>query len=231
MTTAADARRLELLDEMLAGFTHRLVIRTYDDFVKNLYDHLRRSISSLENYKHYIEHEGEDATTARIIMFLEGAGFKARQQAAGGNVDIYVDDLSNNFKWVGEAKKYESVTNIADGFKQLATRYAHGTNVDGKGYGALIAYLRRPNSSHHVQEWKQTIANLPEATNVRFSQCPRMTPFAFISEHDHQSTGNCYETWHICVQLLVDPKDKSGVNSKAGKARAKKATPPTSDNP
>ena len=219
MTSAADVRRLQAMDDMLAGYLASLAVNSYEDFVRNLYDHIHRSISSLENFKHYIEHEGEDATTARIIMFLEGAGLKARQQAAGGNVDIYVDDLTNNFKWIGEAKKYESVTNIAEGFKQLVTRYASGKDKKGKGYGALIAYLRRPNTIHHVDAWKDTIAKLPEATNVRFSECQRMAPFAFLSEHDHQETNCSYETWHVCVQLLVDPKDKSGIESKAGKKR------------
>lgn len=225
MTSVADLRRLQVMDDMLSGYLDRLKIVTYEDFINNLYDHLRRAVSSLENFKHYIEHEKEDATTARLIMYLEGAGFKARQQAAGGNVDIYVDDLSNRFKWVGEAKRYESVTNMAEGFKQLTTRYAFGTDKDGKGYGALIGYLRRPDSAHHIAAWKATISGLPEATNVRLLDCQRMAPFAFISEHDHQTTNYSYETWHICVQLHVDPKDKSGVNSQAGAARGATSSP------
>ena len=223
MTTVADALRLQELDPMLTGYVAKLTVSTYEDFVIGLYDKIKKSISVLENHKHIIEDESEDATTNRIIMFLEGAGFKARQQSAGGNVDIYIENLEHGYKWIGEAKKYESVTNMASGFKQLTTRYAFGTDKNGKGYGALIGYLRRPNSKHHIDEWKKKISILPEATNVKFLNCARMAPFAFISEHDHQSTGFPYETWHICVQLHVDPKDASGVNSKAGKERAAKA--------
>lgn len=223
MTTVADALRLLAKDDMLAGYLASLKVTSYEGFVENLYNHIHRSISSLENFKHFIEHESEDATTARIIMYLEGAGFKARQQSAGGNVDIYVDNLEQGYKWVGEAKKYDSVTSIAEGFKQLTTRYSFGTDKSGRGHGALIGYLRRPNSKHHIDEWKKTIQNLPEATKVQFSDCTRRAPFAFISEHEHQTSGYAYETWHICVQLHVDPKDSSGVNSKAGKKRAAKA--------
>lgn len=223
MTTVADALRLLSKDDMLAGYLAALKVTTYEGFVKNLYDHIQRSISTLESHKHIIEDESEDATTTRIIMFLEGAGFKARQQSASGNVDIYVENLEHGYKWVGEAKKYESVTSVAEGFKQLTTRYSLGTDKSGRGYGALIAYLRRPNSKHHIDEWKKTIGSLPEATNIQFSDCVRMAPFAFISEHEHQTTGFPYETWHICVQLHVDPKDTSGINSKAGKKRAAKA--------
>jgi len=223
MTTVADALRLQTLDDMLAGYLAKLKIATYEDFVKNLYDQIQRSISTLEKHKHIIEDESEDATTTRIIMFLEGAGFKARQQSAGGNVDIFVENLEHGYQWIGEAKKYDSTTSVAEGFKQLTTRYSIGTDKSGRGYGALIAYLRRPNSKHHIEEWRKTIEGLPEAPNVRFSDCARMAPFAFISEHDHQMTGYPYETWHICVQLHVDPKDKSGVKSKAGIKRAKAA--------
>lgn len=223
MTTVADALRLQALDAMLAGYVAKLTVSSYEDFVNGLYDQIQRCIGSLENHKHIIENESEDATTTRIIMFLEGAGFKARQQTAAGNVDIYIENLEHGYKWIGEAKKYDSVTSIAEGFKQLTTRYSVGADKSGKGYGALIGYLRRPDSKSLIEDWKKTIEALPEATNVQFSDCTRMAPFAFISEHDHQSTGYPYQTWHICVQLHVDPKDKSGVKSKAGKKRAAKA--------
>lgn len=207
-------------DEYLRGFTDKALATTYDQFISALYKSISTAIEKLEAQSHLIEHEGEDATTARIIMFLEGAGYDATQANRSGNVDIVVKRMQRGFVWIGEAKKYNSVSDLREGYLQLATRYTPGNSNTGISYGGLIGYLRRPNAKSHVDAWRREFGGLEVARDATITDCEYFGPLAFNSEHPHQGTGMPFRVWHICAKLYFYPQDSSGRESAVGAERA-----------
>lgn len=206
---------LSKYDIHLKGWLDRSLTTTYTGFINQLYNDLQAVAERLMlNPQNYLN-ENEDATTGRIADSLFFMGYECTfGQSSGGAVDITVEKKRLNFKWIGEAKRYNSITDLKEGFLQLSTRYTPGFNSGNILYGGLFAYLRRPNAASHMNKWRATLPTLPEATDAQTSDCVRLGALAFNSEHQHASMGMPMKIWHICFQLHHEPKDKSARNRK-----------------
>lgn len=214
-----EALTLELLktlsnhDPLLRGLVERATSATYEDFLTILYDDIKSAVTGVTKQKHLIVNENEDATTGRISLFLQGAGYYCDCASSGGNVDIEIK--RNGHRWIGEAKKYTSLTAVQEGYKQLHTRYTPGTDSTGISYGGLLAYLRRPNAVKYVNDWKEKFISSFDINECKITDCSRFGVFAFNSQHNHSSYGTPFNVWHVCLPLHHDPQDKSGNETRA----------------
>jgi hypothetical protein len=200
-------------DPVIRGFSKRVSVETYSEFVDALYDDICDSVKHISLSPQHFLNESEDATTHRLMGVLHGKGYRCQQTNAGGNIDITVENIQLNFRWIGEAKKFNSVSNLREGYLQLATRYIPGTDEFGIGYGGLIAYLRRSDVAKLMNDWQVEFKAMEIAAGCSVQSCIRLPGRAFNSEHKHQSSGLPFRVWHLCVQLFHNPKDKSALGS------------------
>lgn len=214
---APNAFSLELVGELakqdvfVFNMLRRLTVATYDEFLDVLYDDLKLVIERLEENPQDFPDESEDATTKRIADILWGMQYTAaHDQAAGGNVDLTICLNRLNFKWIAEAKKFKSVTDMREGYLQLSTRYRPGMGSNGVMYGGMIGYLRRPGAAGHMKTWRKALSAVPGAESSVLTDCARRYALAFNSEHAHKDFGVPLRVWHNCVVLTFDPKDRSG---------------------
>jgi hypothetical protein len=202
-------------DSFLSNTIRRATVGTYDDFLEVLYDDLKLVIDRLEENPQNYPNESEDATTQRIADILWGMQYTASHNlAAGGNVDLTVELRRMNFKWIAEAKKFESVTDMREGYLQLSTRYRPGMGPGGVMHGGMIGYLRRPDAATHMKSWRDALPSVPGAAASVLSDCARRYALGFQSEHKHQAFGLPLRVWHTCVVLTFEPQDKSGRTAK-----------------
>lgn len=196
-------------DPVIRGFESRARVGTYAEFVEALYDDIRDAVAYISLSPQHFLNESEDATTHRLMGVLYGKGYRCSQTNAGGNIDITVENIVLSFRWIGEAKKFESLPNLREGYLQLATRYIPGTDETGIGYGGLIAYLRRPDAATLMADWRKEFESMEVTSGCSIQSCTRLPGRAFKSEHKHDSSGLPFRVWHLCVQLYHKPQDKS----------------------
>lgn len=202
---------LAMHDVFISNMLRRITVTTYDEFLSVLYDDLKLVIERLEENPQDFPDEPEDATTKRIADILWGMQYSASHNlAAGGNVDLTVAITRLNFKWIAEAKKFGSVTDMREGYLQLSTRYKPGMGSNGVMYGGMIGYLRRPNAAAHMKNWRETFPTVPGAETSVLVDCARRYALGFQSEHAHKDFGVPLRVWHNCVVLTFEPQDKSG---------------------
>ena len=203
-------------DVAFQGAIRRWTVQTYGNFLDVLYDDLSLVIEQLEtNCQQYPLDENEDATTQRIVDMLAVMGYSANHNAAsGGNVDITVELTRKRWKWIAEAKRFNSTSDLRAGYLQLATRYRPGLPDKQKAHAGLLGYLRRPKASRALTNWQEALRKMPEASGSTFDLCTRRGPMAFYSEHEHEVMGVPFRVWHVCIALHFDPKDKSGLTAK-----------------
>jgi hypothetical protein len=200
-------------DPYIRGFMKRASVETYAQFIDALYDDIRDAISFISLSPQHFLKESEDATTIRLMGVLIGKGYRCHQTNAGGNIDISVENIKLAYRWIGEAKKFESLSKLSEGYLQLATRYIPGVDENGTGYGGLIAYLRRPNAAKLMIDWQNEFKAMDVANGCSIQSCTRLPGLAFNSEHMHEGSGLPFRVWHLCVQLFHHPKDKSARGS------------------
>jgi hypothetical protein len=205
----ANIRAYGKSDPVIRGFEKRALVCSYSEFVDALYDDIFDAVSYISLSPQHLLKESEDATTHRLMCVLHGKGYRCAQANAGGNIDISVENIALSFRWIGEAKKFESLANLREGYLQLATRYIPGSDETGIGYGGLIAYLRRPNAAKLMRDWRAEFEKMEVAQDCSIQSCTRLSSLAFNSEHRHESSGLPFRVWHLCVQLFHAPKDKS----------------------
>jgi hypothetical protein len=212
--TLATIEAIGSQDVFIGNALRRLRASTYDDFVDVLYDDLRLAVERLEQNPQHYPDEHEDATTQRLLDILFGMSYSASHDAqSGGCVDITVELSRKGFRWIGEAKRFNSVGDMREGYLQLATRYTPGNGSLSATYGGLVGYLRRENSAKCMSSWMEHFKTDVNA-EATISQCSRRGPLGFISEHEHSSLGIPFHIWHFCVSLHFDPQDKSGRTAK-----------------
>lgn len=200
-------------DPIIRGFRKRSSVETYAQFIDALYDDIRDAVSFISLYPQHFLDESEDATTIRLMGVLHGKGYRCHQANAGGNIDITIENIKLAYRWIGEAKKFESLPKLREGYLQLSTRYIPGVDENGTGYGGLIAYLRRPDAAKLMNDWRIEFVKMEAATGCSVQNCTRIPGHAFNSEHKHESSGLPFRVWHLCIQLFHKPKDKSGRES------------------
>lgn len=197
-------------DPMIRNFLRRLRVETYDEFLEVLYDDIKIAVERLETTPQLYLDEGEDATTQRLLDILHGMAYGAsHNMQLGGNVDITIDLFRKGFRWIGEAKRFNDVGDMREGYLQLATRYTPGSGSIERVHGGLIGYLRRPDAASCMKGWRAHYSVQVETASA-LSDCPRRGPLAFVSEHTHQGLGLPFRIWHLCISLHFDPQDVSG---------------------
>jgi len=194
----------------------RLFATTHAEFLDVLYDDLAVALKLLDDSaNNYPEDEPEDATTNRLSFILNGMDYSAsHNKQAGGNVDLTVEVTRRNFSWIGEAKRFESLTGMREGYLQLATRYRPSMDSDGILHGGLIGYIRKANASGLMQSWHDHFVAMPEASGPLIEPCARRKNLGFISQHAHQDYGLPLRVWHMCAVMRVAPQDKSARGAK-----------------
>jgi hypothetical protein len=209
--TLAKIETLASNDVFIANLLRRIATQTYEEFLDVLYDDLMLAVHRLEqNPQHYRE-EHEDATTQRLLDILFGMSYTAsHDMQSGGNVDVTIEFTQKRMRWIGEAKRFNSVSDMRAGYLQLATRYTPGAGAVDSAYGGLIGYLRRKNAAGCMDTWKSHFATEVE-TDAKFEPCSRRGSLGFISETSHQALGIPFKVWHLCVVLYFQPQDKSGL--------------------
>jgi hypothetical protein len=196
-------------DPFVKNFLRRVTASNYEEFLDVLYDDLTLAIQKVEENPQDFEEESEDATTARLSLVLYGMQYRVHHNAqAGGNVDVTVE--LRRFKWIAEAKKFEDVGDMREGFLQLSTRYRAGMDSNGVLHGGMIGYLRRPNAAKAMSGWAEHVPTIDIVRDAAITACSRRGPLAFNSTHTHQDFGTPFRVWHNLVQLHFAPKDKSG---------------------
>lgn len=211
----ANVLELAKHDVFMRNWLRRVTLTTYDEFLNVLYDDLQLVIERLEENPQDFPDEPEDATTKRIADILWGMQYTASHNlAAGGNVDLTVAITRLNFKWIAEAKKFGSVTDMREGYLQLSTRYKPGMGSNGIMYGGMIGYLRRPDAAAHMKSWRDALPAVPGAEKSVLADCARRYALGFQSEHTHADFGVPLRVWHNCVVLTFQPQDKSGRTAK-----------------
>jgi hypothetical protein len=201
-------------DPMIKNFLRRVRVKTYDEFLDVLYDDIKIAIERMEQSPQLYMDEGEDATTQRFLDVLYGMTYSTHHNLQlGGNVDITVDLARKGFRWIGEAKKFDDVGDMREGYLQLATRYKPGGGSLTTVHGGLIGYLRRPDAVGCMKGWQAHYTAEVVASSA-LSDCGRRGALAFISEHAHTSIGLPFRVWHVCICLHFKPEDASGRTAK-----------------
>ncbi len=114
--TLAKIQTLASNDVFIENFLRRIAVSTYEEFLDVLYDDLMLAVHRLEqNPQHYID-EHEDATTQRLLDILYGMTYTAsHDMQSGGNVDITIEFTQKRLRWIGEAKRFNSVGDMRAG--------------------------------------------------------------------------------------------------------------------
>lgn len=189
-------------------FLRRAQVDSFESFVDALYDDLDAAIQGLEQNPKERQRDTEDRLTLEIINILKQLGYIAEHDAqSGGHVDITVSHCLKDWSWLGEAKHYDSVGDLRQGFNQLCTRYANG--APGRDHGGLIAYLKRPNAKRCMELWSEELGQM-NLRSLQIKDCARRKHLAFISAHEHNGSGLPYKVRHVCVLLHFDPQDGRG---------------------
>lgn len=189
-------------------------VQTYAEFIDIFYEVLDYAIAKLQENPQHHQEDSEDGLTVKLMNLLEMAGFAVTTgTTGGGNKDLTVRWLNPDWSWIGEAKKFNSLTDVREGFLQLTTRYRNTNPLFARA--GLLAYTLRPRAALLLKEWMDTAPNVANETSVkldnfRVEACKRRPGLAFNSFHTHVASGLECEIRHMAVVLYHLPEDKSG---------------------
>jgi len=183
---------------------------SYEEWVTRLYREVDRALKGMQDAAHEFLDCSEDALTHILLIGLRGARYRASAKTVRGNVDIVVESDDEEFRWLGEAKKFTgSHVHIKEGFLQLMTRYTDGTD----GAAGLLVYVNQTSCAKVVAKWRERVRAAEFAT-VDTQDDSR--PLTFRSTHTHEVSGLPVTVRHHVVPMRFTPKDKSARNSKTG---------------
>lgn len=181
---------------------------TYADFVEcvnRCMDEITRDLE--DNNKDRIA-DSEDRTTEEFKTNLRRkALFDTVEHDAqtGGHTDLVV--RLGHYTWKAESKifggrhSYDE-TWLHDGFKALVEKYSKGTQYDS--FGCLLVYVKKQNTRNVMNEW-MTHLWLNSDHDLAFDRC-HLNALAFISSHEHTSSGLTYTVRHVPVCLYDSTK-------------------------
>lgn len=187
-------------------FNDRLKVENYDDFVNALYNDIDWCIKEVQSKAKFLQPDqnGEDRVSAFLQGVLKGMLYSAHAEfVTGGNTDLTIKSLNNEFLWIGEAKLVSSVdnTHIWGGFLQLVTRYTSGDNPNG----GLLIYIYTPDANSIMDKYKDFTVSKTEY-EFRYEDCPTRKTGGFYTVHRHHASGLDFKTRHIPVILHYDPQ-------------------------
>lgn len=201
----ADLKKLSVFRPEVGLFVDRLLIQSYEDFVKVLYLDLDQCIARIEEDPDVRKQDGEDRLTAELINMMHSRTYDAsHDEKIGGHSDIVIRHHLG-YVWVGEAKIHGSYEYLEQGFNQLTTRYSPGTpNAD---QGAFIVYVRNRDCAAVMAKWRARLGELalPDYTD---GECTVRQELGFYSTHRHEGSGRLMRVRHIAIKQHFDPKDR-----------------------
>jgi hypothetical protein len=201
------------------SFFARLDAKTFDQFVKVLHDDIDDIIKLMEANPHRHRNDSEDKLTFFIASMLKQRHYRAELGVVrGGSVDLTVEGLEEEFVWICEAKIFNSISSVQEGFLQLAERYRPADNLNAKA--GMLIYIARPNSVRLMDSWMKKIKTM-SMSDITVTACTTRPKLSFFSNHTARHSGLPVHVRHMSVTLFQDPIDKSGRQAKVHKdARA-----------
>jgi hypothetical protein len=223
MSQQHSAYSLDAIEALLArsqyaqNMVRKELVNDYKDFIEVLYDELDLILTKLETNPQFYYSDDEDKITHSIVTMLQMRNYAATQgTTSGGNVDITVIGPNPQWSWIAEAKIYNSLTALREGFLQLTTRYRNANPIFADR--ALLAYTKRDDAAGHLKNWDDEVQNLG-LINYSRSNCNRRGSLAFYTSHKDKSTSQTITIRHTAICLYHLPEDKSGRNAKKYKGR------------
>jgi hypothetical protein len=184
-------------------FPSRILAKTYDEFIKILYEDIDGIIYRLQENPELRQNDKEDRLTIEIITNLCSMGYNASHDSkVGGHADLVV--RKGKFLWIGEAKIHSDYDWLWKGFQQLNTRYSTGDS--NQKDGGLLIYIRVKDARMVTQKWKEylTTKNL---SNYSTRPC-NAKEICFFSVHKHERSGCDFTIRHMPVILYFNPQDQ-----------------------
>jgi hypothetical protein len=144
----------------------------------------------------------EDALTVQIVQGLKLLGIQAtHDQQNGGHCDITVE-AADQYYWIGEAKIHTGYNWLADGFKQLSTRY--GVAQPGRNKGEIIIYCKNKDARSVLENWAAKMRSDFPGTEIFEDNIG--TSLRFRTQHKCQSSGLNFYTRHRILPLYFKPE-------------------------
>lgn len=187
--------------------------QSYDEYFNLIYSTLDRIKDRIEMHPIHREHDTEDRITVEIANAFRFLNIPADHDSCyGGNCDIVINELNDQYLWLAEAKIDYDNTHIMEGFRQLVDRYATASN--NQKDGALLIYCKDSPKFEVLDSWKKYLRNKDQKSQEYSVNLVYECDDYFITKHNHKSKGKVFNVRHIPISLFDPSSDKS--------ARAKK---------
>lgn len=193
---------------------------TYEDFINLLYPQIDEIVSDMISSSEDFANANEDYISNKICSSLNDRKFNAvREARENGNADIRVK--LGSFKWIAEAKRATSITNVREGLLQLLTRYSKGEG--NATSGGLFIYIQGTDEREGIFMRKWINNELPKIHASTVIKIISTTPCSFkptcyISNLIHPDSKNDYKLRHMPIGFFHNPKDKSARKSQKYKS-------------
>lgn len=190
-----------------------------DEFIEQLYVDLSSCIAEIEAIRHQLTdtrvspalREGEEKLRSRLVQMLRRTGYDARPEADyNGHTDILVESRALQLIWLGECKVHGAYEELAEGMRQLHTRYSSGRHHET----GLIVFCYNQDALSVVKSWAKKISD-EKLCNLIDDSLAEPTTLQFRSTHKNESSGMAVSTMHFFVVLHYSPQDKSAVSSRS----------------
>ena len=182
----------------------RMLADTHDEFIDVLYKDLDQLIRIVQERKQLYCDASEDAITMFLVDLLKQRGYQVEHDIKlGGHVDIAIRGRNPDFLWLGEAKRDLGPGWLEEGMQQLCTRYSDGTQ--GRHHGGIIVYVQGKFAAAIFGRWRERLAKSTDFDEIKLADCPRNPSAAFVSTHNHETSGLPYHVRHMCVALYHKP--------------------------
>ncbi|WP_148230107.1 hypothetical protein [Marivirga tractuosa] len=184
----------------------RMTVENYDDFVSALYNDLDWCINEVQKKAEYLQPDvnGEDRVSSYLQVALNAMFYSAEAKfVKGGNTDLTISSLNNQYKWIGEAKLVQGVNNrhVWGGFLQLVERYTSGEDPNG----GILLYIYCPDAKSIMESYREYTMTKNEY-HFLYENCKKKKIGTFYTIHKHTSSGENFKTRYIPVILHNSPK-------------------------
>lgn len=182
-----------------------------DTFIHRVNHHIDIASKEVSKFRQYAHLESEDAITSRLYTYLKGQGMKVGVgNCSSGEVDLCIEH--GKYKWVGEAKIFNSLTAAIEGMLQLSTRYTTGHGDENNC--CVLLYVKASTLRKKYNSLKAHYIDLNDLfSDISVRDCLNCNQ-ALITEHSHISSGDTFIVRHKFINLYFRPNDKSGRNNK-----------------
>lgn len=192
-------------DQELLEFIVRRSPKDADEFIRVLYADIERIISDIEAVGDSYQGHSEEQLRDALLVPLKHRGYNAEAESKSrGRTDLLVKCTKINLVWIGEAKIHGAYEHLAEGMKQLFTRYSTGRHKDV----GFIVFIFAKDGASIFKKWQdhlvaKNVCNVVGSLHINGD-------FSFLSEHRHEGSGTQVMTRHFGVLLHFEPTDKSG---------------------